>query len=285
MNPAVGEVNNAEGSSATLGDLVIQFRLQSATFGSDKIYALLGLLKPDDPSLITPDYNKSPDEVFLQFTQSCLLTMKSLDVLSLAPGTALQGVSWCRDWRLNHNGSFETYELSALEPPRPFSASGSHQPVFEVHLEYPVLSIRGYIADTVERTGNFHENVGMQGVDWNLVLGSWELVAGGLGDAETSALTTSFNRTVTADCWHTEPLEWRKRIRPRQKRPREGEDANYRTAVEHACVNRRFFVTKENRFGLGPWNMKKGDIIEKKGFCIYLLYKRQTIRGDENPTR
>jgi hypothetical protein len=39
----------------------------------------------------------------------------------------------------------------------------------------------------------------------------------------------------------------------------------YEKAVENVCLNRRFFVTKQGRFGLGPWSIKKGDIV-----CILL---------------
>ncbi|EOA86522.1 hypothetical protein ACJQWK_08803 [Exserohilum turcicum] len=254
-------VGSAEGPGMTLGDLVCRFRFQSATFGSDKVYALLGLLRPDDPSLMTPDYSKTPDDVFLQFTESYLLHNGNLDILSLAPGAELQSVSWCRDWRLNHDGSFNVCGLSSLQPPRLFSSSESHRPVFEVDSERRILSLQGYRADVVARTGDFHSSSSTMGVDWDLVFRSWERVAGeNLSNADTSASRMSFNRTVTADCWQTEPLDWRKRIVPRQRRRRNEEDA-YRLAIEDACSNRRFFVTTKGRFGLGPWNMQKGDVV------------------------
>jgi hypothetical protein len=31
--------------------------------------------------------------------------------------------------------------------------------------------------------------------------------------------------------------------------------------VYHFGENRRFFVTKSGKFGMGPWNMKKNDIV------------------------
>ena len=256
------ERDDVEGSSTTLGDLVSQFRFQSATFGSDKIYALLGLLKAENPSLIVPDYNKPPDEVFLQFTRSYLHHNKDLDILSLAAGTELQSASWCRDWSLNHDGSFETFGLLTLEPRKPFAASGTHRPVFEADLERRILSHKGYKADTVARIGTFQQRMGPQGVDWDLAFRSWELVAGDyLDDEATSYSRQSFSRTVTADCWQTEPLDWRERFKPRRMFQRNDEDKDYKRAVEDPCINRRFFVTQNGRFGLGPWNMKKGDIV------------------------
>jgi hypothetical protein len=72
------EVRADEPMSNTLLGLVYRFRLQSTTFGSDKLYALLGLLKPDNPSLILPDYDKDPKDAFLRFTISCLRHNKDL---------------------------------------------------------------------------------------------------------------------------------------------------------------------------------------------------------------
>lgn len=258
------EANDAEDSNVTLGDLVVRFRLQSATFGSDKIYALLGLLQSDNPSLITPDYSKPPDEVFLQFTESCLIHMKSLDILSYAPGAQLHDSSWCRDWRLNYDQPFmvTAKRLLDLESSRPFSASGRHPPCFVIDLEYRVLAVTGYEIGVVARTGIVAERNPWQNIDWDHILRSWEFVAGEeLGHTETSALRESFNRTVTADCWQIEPTDWRKRLKTQQEHSRDDENIDYRLAVRNACVGRRFFMTEDGRFGLGPWDMKRGDTV------------------------
>ncbi|EUC41320.1 hypothetical protein COCMIDRAFT_106492 [Bipolaris oryzae ATCC 44560] len=258
------EANDAEDSGVTLGDLVIRFRLQSATFGSDKIYALLGLLHSDNPSLITPDYSKPPDEVFLQFTESCLVHMKNLDILSYAPGAQLHDASWCRDWRLNydHPFLFKAKRLLDLESSRPFSASGRHPPSFAINLEHRILTVAGCKIDVVARTGIVPVREPWQKIDWGQILRSWERVADEeLGHTETSALRESFNRAVTADCWQIEPTDWRRRIKPPQDDPCDDEDKKYRLAVYNACICRRFFVTKNGMFGLGPWDMKRGDTV------------------------
>jgi hypothetical protein len=257
----------AEPSSTTLGELVSRFRFQSATFGSDKIYALLGLLKSGNSSLIKPDYNKTPEEVFVDFTVSCLTHDMNLNILTLALGTEIQGVSWCRDWRLSYDGSLEAIGLATREClARPFSASGSHTPVFKVDLKEHILSLQGYRIDTVAKIGDFHQRTGSQPVDWDIAFRSWELVAGDISSNEQgSESRAAFERTVTADRPLVGPLEWKRRILPRRKLPRNDEDKEYRAVVEEACINRRFFVTKEGGFGLGPWNLKKGDTV-----CILL---------------
>lgn len=247
--------------SNTLLGLAYRFRYQSATFGSDKLYALLGLLKADNPSLITPDYNEPPEEIFLQFTVSCLRHNQNLTAIVLATGTELQGVSWCRDWRFTHDGSFEARFLSTHGPyGKGYSASGNHLPVYEADIPSRTLSVKGYEVDVVDRIGGFHMQIGPQNVDWDLALRGWEHVAGKLlEDDPASESRIAFNKTITADCWTEEPLDWRKRITGRRSTPKNESDKSYVRRLEDACISRRFFVTKNGRFGLGPWNIKKGD--------------------------
>ena len=135
----------------TLLGLAFRFQFQSATFGSDKLYALLGLLRPGSPLLLIPDYGMLPEDVFLQFAVSCIVNNKNLTVIALAAGTEFRDVSWCRDWRFSYDGWFDTIG-EATRPPheRAFSASGSQPPVFKVHIGRRMLSLKGYQVNTIE---------------------------------------------------------------------------------------------------------------------------------------
>ncbi|KAJ6200611.1 heterokaryon incompatibility protein-domain-containing protein [Bipolaris maydis] len=202
-------------------NLVIRFRLQLATFGSDNIYALLGLLKSNNPSLIKPDYSKSPDEVFIQFTESCMIHKKNLDILGFASGVELNGASWFRDWRLTYDEpyTFKTKRLLNLEPSRPFSASGPIQPMFQIDRGLRVLAVAGCHIDTIKK-------------NWN-----------------------------HTHCWRVEPVDWRTRIKPQQEHSHDDEGRDYRLTVRNACTNIYFFMTKDGRFGLGPPSLEEGDTI------------------------
>jgi hypothetical protein len=158
-----------EPSASTLGELVSRFGLNQRL----KIYALFGLQKAGNPSLIKPNYNRTPEEVFVQFTISCITQDKNLNIPTLALGTEIQGVSWCRDWRLNHDGSFKAFGLAMCRClARPFSASGSHPPVFKADIKEHVLSLQEYRVDTVTKIGDFHQVIGPQPVDWELAFRS-----------------------------------------------------------------------------------------------------------------
>ncbi|CAO2649679.1 Nn.00g009710.m01.CDS01 [Neocucurbitaria sp. VM-36] len=252
--------------SNTLLGLTYRFRFQAATFGSDKIYALLGLLKADNPSLIKPEYDKRPEVVFLQFTISCLEHNKNLTAIVLAAGTELQGVSWCRDWRFTNDGSFETDGLTTHPPAnRKYAASGTQPPIYQADISRRLLSLQGYVVDTIDKVGSFHQDIRPSGVDWDLALRGWERVAGGYLDADPeSESRQAFNSTITADHWTVEPMDWRERI-VRRRPPKNEEDKEYKTTIDRACINRRFFVTKDGKFGLGSWNLKRGDKV-----CILL---------------
>jgi hypothetical protein len=126
----------AELSSTTLLGLVHRFRFQSATFGSDKIYALMGLLNADNPTLLKPNYSLSSEYVFMQFTASSIEHNKDLTAIALASGVELQDVSWCRDWRYGRDwrddrgASSDVSCFSLISPPhRAYSTSRTYSPV------------------------------------------------------------------------------------------------------------------------------------------------------------
>jgi hypothetical protein len=261
--------------------LVYRFRSQSATFGSDKIYALMGLLENNHPSLLTPDYDATPEAVFIQLTISSLEHNKTLTAIALAAGAELQGISWCRDWRLNWGYIFEVLWFSTHPPPTgAYTASGTQPPVYSVDYQRRLLSLQGYELDTVVRVGSFHQSLGSRRVDWYTALLSWELLAGGqLPEGSESKL--AFDRTITAG-HHIEPMDWRTRVFPISKSLRSEEELAYNKVLEDRCIDRRFFVTKSGRFGLGTWNMKKGDIICLLfgGKAPFVLRKRAASKED-----
>ena len=258
-----------QGDSAipkSLFQLVYQFRGQSATFGPDKIYALLGLLKVDNPTLLVPDYDKSSAEVFLEFTLAWLEHQGNLTVIALAPGTELEGVSWCRDWRLTHDGQFEAMHLNACSPTdeKDYSASGSLTPVFKTDLSRRILSLKGYEVDKVIRSGDFVQQFGFDPIDWFFQLPGWEYVAGGPWE-EGSLYREAFTRTITAEHWVDGLMDWRQYVQRRDKPPRRAEDEWFIDCLTEVATCRCFFVTESGRFGLGPWNLRTGDKV-----CILL---------------
>jgi hypothetical protein len=245
-----------ETSSKSLLDLAYAFRFQSATFGSDKIYALMGLLQVDNASLLEPNYRASPETVFMQFAISCLEHARNLSTIAFVDNSNLPGISWCRDWRFANDGMFATSCFSAMQ----YSASGTQPPIYAASLEERRLSLQGYEVDTLRDVGGYvHDS--SRNRDWDLILRAWERVA----DRHGPRKQREFDRTITAECWTKEPLDWKQKIDPKGQTEPTDDNDEYKTVIGRSCTNRRFFVTKDGRYGLGPWNAKKGDIV-----CILL---------------
>jgi hypothetical protein len=271
-------------SGSTLLSLAYHFRHQAATFGSDKIYALLGLLRDGNPTRIIPDYRKQPEEIFLHFTISCLEYNKNLIAVALASGAELHGISWCRDWRFQGEGLFAVRWFSTHKSPhKTYSAAGDYPVEYKYDATRPgVLSVRGFQVDFISKLGDFSQSEGQRSnTSWSYLLQSWEYTAGGpwMDGAEKQK---SFFRTITADWWAEEPMDWKDRVKGILPGAPTEDDTAYTDVLEDVCVNRRFFITKTGRFGLGPWNMKKNDIV-----CILLgsnvpFILRKCAKGSKN---
>jgi hypothetical protein len=273
----------------SLFELVYQFRFQCATFGSDKIYALMGLLPTDDRSLLIPEDDKQPEEVFMQLTVSSLRHNKDLNAIAVAADTALPNASWCRDWRYTHDSTFDgTLPFCVLSIPwEPYSSSGTQPPICEFDLNRCVLSLQGYEADTIARTGDFARTVGKD-VDLEWILQSWERVIG-KHQFENLEVKKSFNRTIAMGLRTEELVDWRERIGGPLDTPDNNFNSLYKNLVRHAITNRCFFVTKKGKFGLGAWNVQKGDKVcvlfgGKTPFVLrqkHTYHKRKKLLDDD----
>ena len=226
-------------------DLVERFRGQSATFGPDKIYSLMGLVQAGQPSLLEADYTMTPEKIFMQFTVSCLRCYGNLRVLGLAANAELRSASWCRNYSLNIAGVEESRPLHGLPGrPRPYCASGNSSLRYHFSLEYGVLSLFSLGMDEiVEVAGVYRPGATLDTVKWSNFV-----------DEAPPERKIAFTCTVAADCL-TKP--------GKQYSPSE-EAAwieRYSQAVNNACVNRQLFVTRSGKLGIGPWNLKRGDNI------------------------
>ncbi|KAI8631594.1 heterokaryon incompatibility protein-domain-containing protein [Xylariaceae sp. FL1651] len=291
--------NPATSTPVTLFDLVYGFRHQFATLGSDKIFAVLGLLPPDQSSTVVPDYSKRSEDVFREFTIACLRETKTFAIVMLAPGTAVPGTSWCRDWRIPNDGfGFNTKNCFSLDDipmsPKQYSATGASEPEIvgvDLCLGRHVLTVKGFDLGIIEKRGTYEYNPGDRPVrGWSTTLLNWERVAGGpwLPTSLLAPLSKAFNRTIVADRWPParagDVVDWRTEM--------ETLDANvlpdgksYAMALSRAALNRRFFVTQEGGFGLGPWNLKTGDhLVAILGSTVPVVLRRdcRTVDGRRN---
>lgn len=188
--------------------------------------------------------------------------------MALAPGATLNGVSWSRDWRILNDGfgfaPVECFSMYDLPPMRSYCTTGNSEPCIEAELSQRTLKVKGFELDVVAKGGETTFNLGSrQKHRWIYILLDWERVAGGPWSSSSDehlALSDSFNRTIVADRWAEGIVDWRAESEALDSSflP---EEENYVKAVGCAGINRRFFVTRKGRFGLGPWNLKVGDVV------------------------
>jgi hypothetical protein len=244
-------------SSQTLFEVADCFRYQSATFGPDKVYGLMGLLPAKNPTLLKADYTRPPEAVFKQVTASAIQHGKDLSAIAQASGVELRGATWCRDWcsaDFQLCTHFENPDWVPA-PERSFSPSGEQAPTYTVDYERGILGLKGCCADSQIRTGNFDliRPDEKPSLNFTVVMLDWESVAN-INDSETKR---AFNRTITAGRWTGSLMDWRERLGDWDSTENEA----CLMLVYHSGENRRFFVTKSGKFGMGPWNMKKNDIV------------------------
>ncbi|KAI2615386.1 heterokaryon incompatibility protein-domain-containing protein [Hypoxylon sp. NC1633] len=282
------ELFSDNATPTTLFELVYTFRHQFATWGSDKIYAVLGLLPPSCSTTLSPDYSKSPEQVFLDFTLASLAENKTFAVVALAPGAAIRGTSWCRDWRIINNEfdfnpreCFSMYDLPSM---RNYCTTGSSEPRVEADISKRVLKVKGFDLDVVAKRGEhiFRPTLPLWRY-WSNILMDWERVAGGPWSSSSDeglASFESFNRTIVADRWAGGIVDWREETEALDAQLSTGpEEESYAMAVTCAGSNRRFFVTQKGRFGLGPWNLKAGDALVAVLGSVVPLVLRQRDDG------
>lgn len=214
---------------------------------------------------------------------ACLEEDKTFAILALAPGAALQGVSWCRDWRIVNDGlgsnPIEYFSMYDLPQTRDYCTTGDSVPYIEAELNTRVLKVRGFDLGVVGKRGEYTVNLGNRPVrNWSNLLLNWERTAGGpwsLSSDQGLALSKSFNRTIVADKWLEGIADWKTETKALDSNliP---EDGSYVMAVSRAGINRRFFVTKTGNFGLGPWSLAVGDVlVAVLGSVVPLVLRRE----------
>jgi hypothetical protein len=113
----------------------------------DKIFGMLGLLGSLKSVLPSPDYSRSPAEVFTDVTKSLLAYTKSLDILDVVSAQSLTSdfPSWVKDWST----------LSVLNFPhssrRKYDASRYSEPIYTISDDNKELKAKGRAVDSLDR--------------------------------------------------------------------------------------------------------------------------------------
>jgi hypothetical protein len=260
------------------------FRYSIASEAKDRLYALRGLIKsPENSLIIKVDYAKSSTVLWREFTKDCILRYKSLNALSMADS---QNHTWwdsvSATWLADKFGDLKVFDkrpqatavrqplwLGTAKEETLYSASGGSRARCRTNLADPdIIGVQGYVYDTIEEIGDVFRMTDpprkQQGV-----LRQWEMLAHGqLQDSED--LGDLFNETITAGVdANTSILRQAGVGQFGSKSFHDLESdhwAKIASAIHTASNLRRLIVTKNSRtIGLAHSQAKPGDFV-----CILL---------------
>jgi hypothetical protein len=175
-----------------------------------------------------------------------------------------------------------------------YKASGGMRPEFEF-LQYDTLRVWGIRVDTVTQVGEPYFDVSGPGDQFDRTISRWEAIALGEGNRRAlesyvgteQTLSEAFDRTITADMnLQGDRVQNHERFgvlnrglgrlmieaitdfgvidtqrwQVQMKDASEAENSA-RRAVFLRILRRLFFTTLGERFGLGPWDTKTGDVV------------------------
>jgi len=126
-----------------LHGLMFRSRACQATDPRDKVYGLYGVLQHLGVELSPPDYTKTKDEVFWDFTREACLIANSLSLLKLVngPSSCLSAPSWVPDYA----GEFRMGDAFLGGKP-----AGDSRPTFHFSEDHRTLYTSGMLVDLIE---------------------------------------------------------------------------------------------------------------------------------------
>jgi len=304
-------------------DLAHKFRHRIATDPRDKLYAFMGLLDNEKDQLIPIDYSKGDEAVFQDFAKASINRYGNLLVVALAADHS-SNTSWSGLWGLHTDttgilnqywpdlpmltgfdntipfwrGGLDDRRWYPLQVPEKYLAAGGHPAMCTTDLADPaMISVKGFTYDTVAVVGV--KPLMKFFTSWWIILDMWEALAFQSSSAPEQVKRVAFDRTITANIPGAPVPNWRDWA-PRTRtsgvsekvKPNKPQEATIQDIMELACGNRRFLVTKNGTFGLGPSDTKVGDpvcvllgseipfILERVERSSLRFYRRKTISNE-----
>lgn len=260
--------------------LAWDFRNWSASDDRDKLYALLGLLPPED-RLITPRYSDDPQKVFRDFATSWINRYQSLFIINLAGlqswrswyprwddylGTEFFGTDQTLFWNENlvtehlfaERIFTQLHDRFGVKTRKvmwqgKFSAAGGYPAPNCIHpVNKDILLLQGFShAKVTSVSSAINLDIWHHPRDRESVMAEWRNFACEASGLPIEEIEKEFNLTITAGFFDSIPPP--------------DHTAEYNNARDGACLGRRFFVTSKGSFGLGPEGTKIGDNV-----CVLL---------------
>jgi hypothetical protein len=280
-------------------DLLHEFRTRLATNPVDKVYATFGMAeelrfveKQGFHELVEPNYTtKTVLDVYRDIAKFLIIEHGNLAVLSHAGTSSILAdwPSWVPDWR--HDKASNA--LSSKRTADVYNASKHQSLVVGISNNINVFTIQGTEADVVMAYGDRLASYGFGFVTYQeeieFVQTAWTLLmrrplstpvspkandlVGGFIQTLTAGLSNAHKPIYEDSSFLEDALYWFAQHtsgmfptvslfqRLRWSLKRSPDSGRFHEAFVQACVDRRFFITKSGLMGIGPDNMKEGDVV------------------------
>ncbi|KAI1348165.1 heterokaryon incompatibility protein-domain-containing protein [Xylaria sp. FL0043] len=297
--------------------LLKDFRSRDSSQDVDRLYAALGLAQETEGSrleglhsLLEPDYSKPLQNVFRDLTIYLIIEHGSLDVLSYVDNSNTQSLalpSWVPDWRVTKASS----EIWNAQKTFPFCADLNQPLSLSFGEDLNSLSLEGLKVDQVRFYGDKLISYGFgfetYSQELDFVQGAWNLAKGSSQSAEPTNSRTvrrRFRNFISTILTHDAKLgldkimddasEWLSKHLPGQFPgvsstkwfgTKRADPGRFHDAFVRVCTDKRFFITRDGRMGIGPETMKENDDIviffgAKVPFIIRRLGSRYMLIGE-----
>ncbi|KAK4505625.1 hypothetical protein PRZ48_003588 [Zasmidium cellare] len=291
----------------TLSVLLTDLRDQNATEPRDKTYGLLSLTEWTSkgkkiPDSLQPNYNKPVAEVYREATREAIRSAGNLNVLecvsrhdALHATHYMRGYDrdelpcWCPQWDRPFSHDRDASGLGAhfrADGGRPMQMMKNDSTAFPSAIRLQGLELdEVVITSTVMRSGVLCCQPGLlpqaQGHFWPTVVSEENVRRRYLKQDEgESSLAVALLQTLGAGADLNDTAQDESLLAPDSDElswPRDQHEVFCRMnkpAIEKACRNRRFFVTKSGYMGTGPKTMRTGNklVLLYGGKWPFLLY-------------
>ncbi|EAT90238.2 hypothetical protein SNOG_02026 [Parastagonospora nodorum SN15] len=275
---------------AAIGEAAVWFQSEGqATNPKDKVYATFGIAEElaymeenGLHQLLEPDYRetKTVAEVYRDIAIFLIIEYGHLGVLSHV-GKSLEPdwPSWVPDWRQDKASNI----LSIMQGADTHNASRDQSLQVGISENPYTISLQGVEADVITAYGDKLASYGFGYVTYKeeieFARAAWDLsqsihtsdsnMNGSISSTFIQTLVTGFS---TEPSFQEDALQWfaqhaqlslntsrTRRLKYLMKK--RSDPGRFHEIFVQACVDRRFFVTKNGLMGVGPDGMKEGDAI------------------------
>jgi len=274
------------------------YRNRHSTEAKDKIFGLLSLIVVEDQGLVEVDYGRKTEDTYAGLCEQHIKKTGSLEILKYVLGDAkLSKVgpalpSWVPDWTLDiaeptwQQGRLDRYSLY-----KSCGSLGSEPKFIKSHEKYILreCGVRcGIVANIgIERGASYLKDEKVQQE-------MSERIPSGWSDSGLADLNREGREEKRFEFWSTILMDWVEGSDGNPRRAEKADYVEYQHVLEHvitgsawpvgtdriyysletATMFRKFFVTKDGHFGLGPPTMEKNDeIFVLRGSCCPLVLR------------